>query len=382
MMIASLLVLLPPLALAETRTHELDQYPVTLCDGRACRPGEGNPTVTHSSNPYKLPPIGADFLKAPPHGPEPHSPQYERLVAAAHAAAKHHTVIMCAADFDYRELAQNWHRATARLGLTNALVYALDAAAYAFLSSSGVPAVDGSANVDAWNRTRVQRHIQRAEAERHLAAAAIAASGLDVLLTDTTHVMLRDVMPSLHAVAKSGVDMAVVRGRCTGKPPLGCGLWWNMNWLRGAGTPEARARAVAVQQAGVRKGMVDFYLRWFNGAHAIVNGFGKLFGGCGVKLDDVTPAELASEAFNATTVFLTATCGLAEGDLRVALLPPSFMNQEKLFGALEQPSGSLESLLFRPPKPAQRDRLNLNRYDEQDFQEVVSGLKAGGAWFL
>ena len=35
-----------------------------------------------------------------------------------------------------------------------------------------------------WNRTRLQRHIQQAEAERHLAAAALAASGLDVLLME------------------------------------------------------------------------------------------------------------------------------------------------------------------------------------------------------
>ena len=40
------------------------------------------------------------------------------------------------------------------------------------------------------------------------------------------------------------------------------------------------------------------------------------------------------------------------------------------------------SHFMRPPKPSQRDRLNLNRYDEQDFQEVVAGLKDEGAWLL
>ena len=41
--------------------------------------------------------------------------------------------------------------------------------------------------------TRLVRHIQRCEAEKHLAAAALAAAGLDVLLTDASHVLLGDV---------------------------------------------------------------------------------------------------------------------------------------------------------------------------------------------
>ena len=129
----------------------------------SCRPGEGNPTVTHASNPHTLPPAPADFVKEPPNSPT--SPQYAALVAAATEAARrhhdhhgHHLVIMCAADFDYRELAENWFKAASRLGLTNALVYALDVPAYEYLKARGVNAVDGSANLDAWNRTRITRH--------------------------------------------------------------------------------------------------------------------------------------------------------------------------------------------------------------------------------
>ena len=34
-----------------------------VCGGRPCRPGEGNPMITHSSNPYMLPPVGLDYIK-------------------------------------------------------------------------------------------------------------------------------------------------------------------------------------------------------------------------------------------------------------------------------------------------------------------------------
>ena len=95
----------------------------TVCGNgtRTCRPGEGNPTVTHSDNPYEFG-YPADYLKAPPHTPDPTSPQYAPLVAAAEAVKGHHRLIyMCVADFDFRELAKNWHRAIHRFGLSNAI---------------------------------------------------------------------------------------------------------------------------------------------------------------------------------------------------------------------------------------------------------------------
>ena len=127
----------------------------TACgDGtRACRPGEGNPSVTHSDNPYEFG-FPTDFLKTPPHSPDPTSPQYAPLIAAAEAVKGHHRLIyMCVADFDFRELAKNWHRAIHRFGLSNAIVYSLDPETQAYLAAAEVPAVDGSANIAAWNRT-------------------------------------------------------------------------------------------------------------------------------------------------------------------------------------------------------------------------------------
>ena len=151
---------LPPL-------HRID------CGGRVCRPGEGNPSVTHGDNPYEFPMPDGWQKKGPPHDPDPNSPQYAPLVAAAKsvAHAHHKLVIMCAADFDYREIAENWYKAVKHAGLSNGLVYALDREAYSYLVGKGVHAFDGSSNLAAWNSTRLQRHIQSADAERHLAAA-------------------------------------------------------------------------------------------------------------------------------------------------------------------------------------------------------------------
>ena len=40
-------------------------------------------------------------------------------------------VVFAAADFDFRELAENWHAASVKAGVPNALLYALDAEAAA-----------------------------------------------------------------------------------------------------------------------------------------------------------------------------------------------------------------------------------------------------------
>jgi len=379
MLLAALLVAAPP-AVALPPLHKV------VCDGRLCKPGEGNPSVTHNENPYELPIPGLNVtMKGTPHGPM--SPEYAPLVSAAHATAMKHLVYLCAADFDFREIAENWHRAARRLGLTNLLIYALDADVYTHLTARALPAVDGSRNLDAWNRTRLQRHIQVAEAERHMAAAAIAAAGLDVLLMESSHVMLRDPSPTLNALAHSStlsVDTAYPRGLCTSKPNAfaGCGPFWNLVWLRGAGTAEQRERAVSFQVKGVQVGMVDFYLRWWNGAHAIFSGFGKNFQRCASILDGgLTPSDLT----NLTTpvvLKLKGGCVEGRGELRMGLLPESFFAQWVLYGPSQGSAAAAAALISRSPKPSQRDRLRLDRYDAQDFTELVAAMKESGLWFL
>ena len=39
-------------------------------------------------------------------------------------------------------------------------------------------------------------------------------------------------------------------------------------------------------------------------------------------------------------------------------------------------------MLARSLKPSQRDRLRLDRYDEQDFTELETAMRADKLWFL
>ena len=56
------------------------------------------------------------------------------------------------------------------------------------LKRRGIPSVDNSANLNAWNSTCLQRHIGRVRHERLLGLAALVAAGLDVL-----HTVMREV---------------------------------------------------------------------------------------------------------------------------------------------------------------------------------------------
>ena len=85
-----------PLYLAIQLTSAIPSPHKTWCDGRPCRPGEGNPTVTHGENPYETagPP---DFIKTPPHTPDPSAPHYASLVEVARAHAPQPSLVQHAA---------------------------------------------------------------------------------------------------------------------------------------------------------------------------------------------------------------------------------------------------------------------------------------------
>ena len=72
-----------------------------------------------------------------------------------------------------------------------------------------------------------------------------------------------------------------------------------------------------------------------------------------------------------------ARTGAALG-LRLAVLPASFFDSPNLYGRNE-PAGAVFS---RSAKPVQRDRLRLDRYDQQDFVELYAAMKADGLWLL
>ena len=365
------------------------------CGDSLCRPGQGN-LVGYEH--WKMP-VGLqehwqslNESRGVAHKPDPESSHYMPLVLAARRVASHNLVVMAAADVDYRFLAVNWHRSTTRSGMDNALVYCLDKELYAYLLERAVPCFNGTDNMLGWVATRLKRHLQHVEAEKFTAATALAAAGLDVLLTDVSHVFLHNPLPFLKEHTH-GVEMAIGRGPCTGRAPVGCALWWNFFWLNGAGgerhnAAERRARIVAFNEAAIAKGMVDFYLRWWNGHHCMFQGYGKLFDSAGPRLESptgLTPQTLASSAELTALVAFTPsqlTCGAAaasEGCLRIALLPTAQF-PPPFAGAYR--SANTTALVGRSQRPDRGHRLNLDRYDERDFEILRDAMIEDGLWLL
>ena len=136
---------------------------------------------------------------------------------------------------------------------------------------------------------------------------------------------------------------------------------------------------VQLQLAGIRVGLVDFYLRWWNGAHCIFSGFGKHLSHCDPRLEgDILTPQQAQERPNETAIVkLSKGCD----NVRIGVLPASFFSQSAFYGpsGLPRPPGVM---LTRSAKPTQRDRLRLDRYDEQDFTELVAAMRADRIWFL
>ena len=367
------------------------------CGDALCRPGQGNLVgYEHWKMPEGLQEhwqrLSLNESKGLAHRPDPESAQYAPLVLAARGVASHNLVVVAAADVDYRYLALNWHRSAARSGMSNALVYCLDDELCAFLQGRAVPRFNGAKNMARWVSTRLKRHLQHVEAEKFTAATALAAAGLDVLLTDVSHVFLHDPAPFLREHTH-GVEMAIGRGPCSGKPPIGCSLWWNFFWLNGAGgerhnAHERRARIVAFNEAALGKGMVDFYLRWWNGHHCMFQGFGKLFESAAPQLDapaGLTPQALVTSADTTAVVAFRPsqlTCGAAttsDSCLRIALLPTAQF-PPPFAGAYR--AANATALVGRSQRPDRGHRLNLDRYDERDFESLREAMVEDGLWLL
>ena len=118
----------------------------------------------------------------------------------------------------------------------------------------GIPTFDESENLDRWNQTCLQRHIQQVRMERVLAVAALIGAGFDVLHTDATAILVRDIMPLLRAHA----DADLLAQRDNAPPDVvrrtGCGVSPGFLLLR------ASKREAMVRFLGdvVRRGLVEF----------------------------------------------------------------------------------------------------------------------------
>ena len=350
------------------------------CGGRLCRPGEGNlKGYRFWGQPYIH---REEFVQAqsrrPPHQPEPWQTSYTALVHVARRVAQDNLVLLTAADWDYREIVLNWALHARRLGYRNAVVLAMDRELAAELRRRGIPSADNSANLDAWNATCLQRHIQRVRHERILAIAALVTAGLDVLHTDATVVLVRDVLPFLRA-QPAELDFLVQR---EGGPPaaverLGCGLNSGFAFVRAArGQAAARFLVDAVQ-----RGLVEFYNRWNN----VGDKLGWSFVTAAEASRQPAGAPKTSQLDNATSVL-----HLPKRGLRVAFLPYdrfprigdwSVLRETALIHSLvgdgslgDQFAHAFGSLPFRG------HRQRLDRYDETDFETYVGVMRQCGLW--
>ena len=251
---------------SEAAARKLPWMPThqTWCGQRPCRPGEGNLAG------YKM--WGQPYIhreawvqaksRRTPHSPEPPQAHYAGLLSVARRVQHLGLVIMAAGDFDFRLIVLNWYRSCERQGYKNALVLSMDSELHAELTERRIPTFDNSANVNEWNATCLQRHIQRVRMERHIAVAALVAGGLDVLLTDATVIFVKDALAFLRAPPLDGVDLAVQR-ECG---PSGAAK--RIGTAVNAGFTLVRARKQEAVQRFlrdmVRRGLVEFYNRWNN----------------------------------------------------------------------------------------------------------------------
>lgn len=234
----------------------------TMCGDHVCKPGEGN------LKGYKM--WGQPYIhreawvqsksRRMPHSPDPPHEHYGTLVRTARSLQENGLIVMAAADFDFREITYNWHQHLTRLGISNALVLAMDRELAAELTRRRIPNVENAANTDAWNKTCLQRHIQRVRTERQLAVCALLLAGLDVLHTDVTVVMLRNVLPMLRSSPPyASADFLVQREGGPGGAYKKIGSCVNPGFMyaRGAHTEEARARLLRFFNDIVRRGLVE-----------------------------------------------------------------------------------------------------------------------------
>ena len=243
----------------------------TVCNGRPCRPGEGNlKGYTMWSQPYEHREAYVQSRsRKRPHEPDP-TTTYAGLVSVAKRIQKDGLVFVTAGDFDYREMIYNWMMHAHKLKYYNSLVLAMDAELYTDLVRRRIPTFDNSALLDAWNGTCLQRHIQAVRMERHLGIAALVGAGISVFHAEASVVLLRDVMPYLRA-QPDDVDLLFQRDDWPAEPvrTMGCAVNTGLYFLRAAKSTEV----VRFVTDAAKRGLIEFYLRWNN----IVDQYGFSF---------------------------------------------------------------------------------------------------------
>jgi len=209
-----------------------------------------------------------------------------------------------------------------------------------------------------------------------------------VLLCDTSEVFLADPRPALIS-ALHATSADILTARNCGDKTYGCMPRWNFQLFRG-GTGR-KELVVSFIEAGIDRGMVDFYLRWWTGTHCIFTGYTKSFLDASPQLEDGLTAELMLADRNRTAVFKLTNkkwCPTGANDaagadsrvcMRIAMLPHNTFPATNNF--VNDRAHALIGRLDKPP-PTPFHRLRLDRYDEFDLGGLEKRMKDGGLWFL
>ena len=379
---------------AEHGLKLLPMFPThtTSCDGRLCRPGEGN--IKHETEKgvggswrykqWQQPYEHREWYvqsrsRKMPHGPD--AAHYGELVKLAKGVARENLVLVTSGDFDYRVLIWNWLLHVKQFGHSNSVVLSLDRQLHEALIRARVTSFDNSANLEAWNRTCLQRYIQAVRTERHVAVAALVASGLDVLLADATAVLVKDPVPILRSLPSEG-DVFVQRDDWPQDPvrKMGCAANAGFYYVRATNANEV----VRLIVDAVNRGLIEFYLRWNNIGDQY--GWSYVLSESGVRVG-------TSEFTNTTTIGTIKRwhCMQQGGTcLKVGFLPYDKFPRHGRWSDLASTAyvyhltlacAQEQSPCFRPgTRPFRGNRQRLNRYDMADFDGMVATLQEVGAW--
>ena len=350
---------------------------VTCGGGALCRPGEGNlKGYKMWGQPYlHREPYVQSKSRRPPHEPEPAT--YAEVVQVARAVQQRNVVLFCAGDLDFREVVLNWYLHATQLGYRNAFVLSMDNELHGLLQRRRIPSANNAANVDEWNATCLQRHIQRVRTERQLAIVALVSAGLDVLHTDASVVFVRDVLAFLASPPLAEIDLLVQR---EGGP---AGAVKRMGTAVNAGFTFVRARRPdAVRRFFhdvVRRGLVEFYNRWNN----VIDQMGWSM----IVADTSDLAPPTSQLANESTVTRLERYGL-----QLAFLPYDRFPRVGSWSRLRDTAmihhlvedGSLGPQFAHPDGvvPFRGHRQRLDRYDEEDFARHQEVMKSIGLWLV
>ena len=354
----------------------------TRCGGgtRECRPGEGNLAG------YRM--WGQPYIhreawvqaksRRPPHAPT--GPHYQALRDTAARIAEDGLVLMAAADFDYRHIVRNWHASARAVGMHYGFVLSMDRELHETLERWRVPSVDNSANLEAWNSTCLQRHIQRVRMERVLALAALVQAGFSVLHTDATTVFLRPVRGLFDAAPLAQADLLVQRdgGPANAARRIGCAVNAGFTLVR-----SQRADAVlAFLRDVVRRGLVEFYNRWNN----VVDQMGWSF--LVADTSDLSPSHATGLLVNQSTLTRLGRYGLTLAFLPYHQFPRVAHDWSALRSggamihhlASDGSLGKEYEIAGGAVAPFRGHPQRLDRYDEADFAAFASALHRIGLW--